>query len=228
MNDLLNYLQNELIVLVLLAAAAVTIASFIVLPALFRPTQAIKPKKEGQGKGPKKEGVNSKYDFLPTKRATIQVSLAILIGLAMVGASYLAYDFFFQPVRIVRAAQFKFEKGKDIKELQQRKLGSTQKSEVALVDIRSRSEYAIEHLKGSASLPAELVVKRNLKVNLDIAVYSSADEFEEARRVAEAIRKNAESTQNKYKEKIGKIYVISDGYEGLKNAGLITESGAWD
>ncbi len=155
------------------------------------------------------------------KQALVLISLAVILA-----ASGCLYYYFNQPVRIVSAGQFKLEKGRDIKQLQQRKPGSVQENKVAVVDIRSRAEYAVEHLKGSASLPAELVVKQKLKIDLDIAVYSSAARFEEARNVARAIRKNAKSNQAKYK--VGKIYVIRDGFEGLKKAGLITESGGWD
>ena len=228
MDEVLVYLQNGPVILGLFAAVVVTVASFFLLSVFFRPIQVITPKERQEGK-PKKGEINSKYKFGLTKRATVQVSLAILIGLAMVGASYLAYDFFVQPVRIVGAAQFKLEKGENIHQLQTKGASSWQQAKIYLLDVRSRTEYAKDHLVGSESLPAERAINEAYPIEgVAVAVYSNKSGLDEARKVADAIIKNGESGKVKYKEEIGKIFVIKDGFEGLKNSGLKTEVGEWD
>jgi rhodanese-related sulfurtransferase len=229
-NDLLSYLQNELIILLLLAAAAVTIASFIVLTALFRPIQVIKSKEEKDlGGKHAKDKKSSEYRPFLNKKTIIKVLLSGLIGLVVLGAGYLAYDFFLQPVRIMGAAQFKLEKEKNISQLQKGGLSAWQQAEVYLLDVRSREKYSVEHLVGSESLPAERAVSEAYPIEgVAIAVYSDEAAFDEARKVADAIIKNGESGKVEYDERIGKVFVIKDGFEGLKKAGLSTESGVWD
>jgi rhodanese-related sulfurtransferase len=229
-DELIAYLQNKPIVLVLLAAVAVTIASFVVLPALFRPIQAIRPKEEkDQGKKGAKDKKGSEHKGFLNKKTIIKFLLSGLLGLVVLGAGYLAYDFFLQPVRIVGAAQFKLEKGKNISQLQKGGLSAWERVEVYLLDVRSREKYSTEHLVGSESLPAERAISEAYPIEgVAIAVYSDEAAFDEARKVADAIIRNGESGKVKYDKKIGNIYVIKDGYEGLKKAGLSTESGGWD
>ena len=228
MDELLVYLQNEPVILGLFAAVVVTVASFFLLSVFFRPIQVITPKERQKDKSKKGES-NSKYKFGLTKRKAVQTALAILIGLAMVGASYLAYDFFVQPVRIVGAAQFKLEKGESIHQLQTKGASSWQQAKIYLLDVRSRTEYAKDHLVGSESLPAERAINEAYPIEgVAVAVYSDKSGLDEARKVADAIIKNGESGKVKYKEEIGKIFVIKDGFEGLKNSGLKTEVGGWD
>ena len=228
MDELFVNLQNELVILGLFAAVVVTAALFLLLSVFFRPTQVI-TSKERQKDKPKKGEINSKHKFGLTKRMVVQTSLAILIGLAMIGASYLVYDFFVQPVRIVEAARFKLEKGENIHQLQTKGASSWQQAKIYLLDVRSRTEYAKGHLVGSESLPAERAINEAYPIEgVAVAVYSDKSGLDEARKVADAIIKNGESGKVKYDKKIGRIYVIKDGYEGLKKAGLSTESGGWD
>lgn len=152
----------------------------------------------------------------------------VIVGLVFIFGLY-AFYYVNQPMRVVTATQFKLEKSASIKQLQEQGLGSWRVAGVYFLDIRSREEYAKEHLKGSESLPTERAIKGKYPFEkIDMAVYSSSSKFEEARKVAEAIKKNGDAAEDKYKEKFGKIYVIKDGFEGLKAAGLITESGIWD
>jgi len=155
------------------------------------------------------------------------LAAVLVVLIAIFGAC--VYYYFSQPVRIVSAAQFKLEKGGAISELQQRGFSSWEAISLLLLDVRSRQEYATEHLKGSASSPVEIAVREVYpKEEVDIVVYSAASRFDEARKTADSIKKNGNLVKDRYKERVGKIYVIRDGFEGLKKAGLATEVGIWD
>jgi rhodanese-related sulfurtransferase len=167
-----------------------------------------------------------RYGFI--KRYPRRSLAAVIIVLIAIFASYVCYSFS-QPVRIVSAVQFKLEKGGQIKELQQKGLSGWQEAGVYLLDIRTRDEYATDHLVGSASSPAEIAAKEKYPIkNVDVVVYSTSPRFAQARRTADAIRKNGESVKRRDRVQFGKIYIIRDGFEGLKKAGLISEEGIWD
>jgi len=97
------------------------------------------------------------------------------------------------------------------------------------LDVRTRKEFAVEHLRGSVSAPAEIAAKDQYPIEkVDVIVYSAESRFDEARKVADAVKKNGDLVKGAYKEKVGTIYVVRDGFEGLKAAGLATEPGIWD
>jgi len=197
--------------ILILAALAVVLFIALLFPVIFKqpPSKSIK--------------IGAKAIKNHLKLSLFLAAIAIIFACA----GYLFY-YYNQPVRIVTASQFKLEKGKDIRELQQNG-GTWDTVGLYLLDVRSRSEYAVEHLKASASLPAERAANESYPIEkVDIAVYSTNDKFEEARKVADAIKRNGYSIKAKYKDKIGKIYVIKDGFEGLKKAGLATQSGGWN
>lgn len=155
-----------------------------------------------------------------------------IFALGVLVAIFIGYLFYYfdQPVRIVTATQFKLEKSQTIKRLQQRGLAAWPDTGLYLLDVRSRDEYAKGHLKASESLPLERAIKEAYPPikGLDIVVFSANARPEEAQIVVNAIKKRGEKMENIDKEKFGTIYIISDGFEGLENAGLVTEKGVWD
>ncbi len=204
--DTVNLLKNEPVFLVLLTLVAVSLA--LVFFLLVLPPSALKK----------------------IRRNLKIVALAFLIPLLLVG-SYFLYQVYQEGrlVKILSAAEFKEKKFESIQLIQREGLSGSERAKLYLLDIRSREDYAREHLVGSASLPADRATKEMYPIEeTDLAIYSVNSEFGKARRVADAIKENGDSIKYKYQEKIGKIYVISDGFEGLKNAGLATESGVWD
>jgi len=231
MSSLFNFLQYEPIILVVFSAVVVTLALFLIRRVIFRPAQSIESeeKEVGEGQQPSQEKAGSRNKLFMNAKKAVNMILISLVFLVVLGVGYLAYDFFLQPVRIVGAAQFKSEKGKNISQLQKGGLSAWRQAKVYLLDVRSRKKHSKEHLVGSESLPAERAVTEAYPIEgVVIAVYSDEAAFDEARKVADAIIRNGESGKVKYDERIGKIFVIKDGYEGLKKAGLSTESGGWD
>ena len=147
---------------------------------------------------------------------------------SILALAYLSYDFFFRPVREVSAWQIKLEQEGKIKRLQKGGLGAWQEAKTYLLDVRNRAIFEKEHLVGSQSLPADRAITETYPIqDVPIIVYSDKSSFDEAKKVAEAIVKNGASSKGAAKNP-GRIYVVKDGFEGLKNAGLVTESGVWD
>lgn len=195
------------IVIALLALTGATLLVVFLGPVFFKAVQKTK--------------FPQRLEFI--KRHPRRSLVAAVVVLFVLAAGYLFY-YYSQPVRIVSAAQLKLEKGKAM-ELTQQGYSGRDKAKFYFLDVRSRAEYAVEHLKGSASLPAENTAEASSDVKMDVAIYSSAARFSEARRVADTLKKNTNLAK---KGKVGKIYVIRDGFEGLKAAGLATEPGIWD
>lgn len=253
MEDILSKLQNEPIALVIIAVLVVAIAFLFLIPVLRNylksfglPTikagdedkEADEPEegeeefkkveksvtsevKKASKKFPK---LNFKLDF--KKKSPKTIVLIVIVLLVVFGVGYVAYDFYSRPVRVVSAWQFKLERGGAIKKLQNEGLVAWPKAKIYLLDLRSRESYAKDHLVGSESLPADRAVTEFYPIeNVTMIIYSS--NFNEARKVAEGIVKNGQSGKINY-ENPGQVIIIKDGFEGLKGAGLKTESGEWD
>ncbi len=253
MEDLLSNLQNEPLVLIIVAIFAVAIAFLFMIPVFLKylklfglPTikasdeakEADEPEEEEDESKKAEKSVTSevkkatkkfpklnfKLDF--KKKSPKTIVLAVITLLVVVGVGYVAYDFYFRPVRVVSAWQFNLERSGAIKKLQDEGLVAWPKAKIYLLDLRSRESYAKDHLVGSESLPADRAVTEFYPIeNVTMIIYSS--NFNEARKVAEGIVKNGQSGKINY-ENPGQVIIIKDGFEGLKGAGLKTESGIWD
>lgn len=89
-------------------------------------------------------------------------------------------------------------------------------SDLYLFDLRTKEHFKDQHIKGSFNIRLErLKQDLNLTGNRRIALYSSINELEITKIAAKIINKGVRT----------KIYVIEDGYEGLKNQGLETSTG---
>ena len=206
-----GFASSPLLIALVALVGATTLVAFLA-PVFFKTLKVTKV--------PKRVRFVKRYP-----RRSLVVLIFILIAIF---ASYVYYSFS-QPVRVVSAAQFKLEKGSQVKELQQKGLSGWQEAGVYLLDIRTRDEYTADHLIGSESLPANIASKEKYPMkNVDVVVYSTGSRFDEARQTADAIAKNGKSLKRRDRAQFGKIYIISDGFEGLKGAGLATEAGIWD
>ena len=89
-------------------------------------------------------------------------------------------------------------------------------SDLYLIDLRSDEHFRDKHIKGSFNIPmSEFREGVNLPENKRVAVYYTTDNFEDAAEASDVINKQIEA----------KVYLIEDGYEGMVNQGLKTESG---
>ena len=126
------------------------------------------------------------------------------------------------------ASELKNQYSQELSLLQNKGLGYSDKAGIYLLDIRSRDDYNLEHFKGSSSTPAERAIKNVYPQLNQIIIVAKASEINKAREVASAIKAKEGDRVVSGSESFGKIYIITDGYEGLKKAGLETEVGIWD
>ncbi|MEX0621955.1 MAG: rhodanese-like domain-containing protein [Candidatus Woykebacteria bacterium] len=246
MESFLENLQNDPTVLIIVAALAVVIALAFTLPALLKyfkslglPTIKAPEEKSEKTTEAKPAASNQKKPALPTftfnlslKSFKIKSPKALAVGIVVIIAAlvvgYFAYDFFFRPVRVVSAWQLRLEQGAKIKELQEGGLAVWPTAKIYLLDVRSRDDYAKEHLRGSGSLPANRAEDEFYPIeDVVVVVYSGQHGYDLAKGAADDIWQNGQSGRVNYKNQ-GKIYVVKDGFEGLKNSGLTTEEGEWD
>ena len=133
-----------------------------------------------------------------------------------------------EPIKVVTASELKNQYSQELSLLANKGLGYSDKAGVYLLDIRSRDDYNLEHLKGSSSKPAEKAVKNVYPQKNQLVIVARESEMKTAREVAEAIKAKEGGSPVVGGKSFGKIYIITDGYEGLKKAGLETEVGIWD
>jgi len=153
----------------------------------------------------------------------------IILSLLLVTMVAFAYYYYLtsQSLIVTSAVNFSREKATNLKILESKGLAGFEEAGIYLLDVRSREDYAKGHIRGSESKPADRALKEvGLGNKVDLVVYSSAENFVQAKGVAQAVERQRESTEEQYEP--GKVYLIRDGYEGLKKAGLLVEVGEWD
>ena len=89
-------------------------------------------------------------------------------------------------------------------------------SDLYLFDLRTKEQFRDEHIKSSFNVQLQKVGREvSFFTGRKIAFYSTIDDIETAKKAASILDKNTSV----------KIYIIEDGYEGLKNQGLETITG---
>ncbi|MBI4811989.1 hypothetical protein HY798_00855 [Candidatus Falkowbacteria bacterium] len=164
---------------------------------------------------------------------TVLLGIAVILILVCGAAFY--YSFFFKSrlvqrtvsvVRIVSSEQLQEREIENISILIGDDPAWYKKTRLLFLDVRSGEEYVKEHLKNSMSLPVDKMQQFLQPEEVSLAVYSSRDELLEAEKVAGYLdQKNRDFGRAGM---VGEIYLIGDGFEGLKSAGLPTESGFFD
>jgi rhodanese-related sulfurtransferase len=146
------------------------------------------------------------------RKHPIQTLVAVFLIVAVLAGVYYLYakD---QPVQISAASFVKAERAQ-LDRLQQETTSAgvlEASDELIIIDIRGIDFYR-EHIQGA--LGVDLITFRGGKQSIDpprrVAVYTSADKLNEAKEVANSLKK----------QKMKKIYIIKDGYEALKASGL--------
>lgn len=165
--------------------------------------------------------LNFKFGF---KFRPLKYLFLVVIGLILVGTAIFAFDFLLRPVRMMDSWQLKLEKGGQLAKLQAGGLSSWPEAKIYLLDVRSSDSYEKGHLRGAQNLPSYRAAEFYPIENVPVVVYSSEFSLSEARKVADVINENGRSGRITY-ENPGKIFVVKDGFEGLKKAGFRIESG---
>ena len=159
------------------------------------------------------------FRFKPSKYLIL-----IVIAIIFLVIDIFAFEYFLRPVRMMDAWQLKLEKGGQLSKLQTGGLGSWPEAKIYMIDVRSNESYEKGHLRGAENLPSYRAAEFYPIEGIPVVVYSSEFSLGDARAVADAIEENGKSGRIKY-DKPGKIFVIKDGYEGLKKSGFKIEKG---
>ena len=168
--------------------------------------------------GFKKLNIKFGFKFRPGKYLFL-----VVISLILVGAAIFAFDFLLRPVRMMDSWQLKLEKGGQLAKLQAGGLSSWPEAKIYLLDVRSSDSYEKGHLIGAQNLPSYKAAEFYPIENIPVVVYSSEFSLSDARAVAAAINENGKSGRITY-ENPGKIFIVKDGFEGLRKSGFRIES----
>ncbi len=149
--------------------------------------------------------------------------LTLVIALVSILVIVVAGGYYFYTT--TRPTVVSAEKFKEVEEASLNDLKSTtsfeafEKSELLLIDVRESSEFYKGHIAKSFNLPASDAGSKNLKAleGRRAAVFSWRDKYDEAYSVAKTI---------KDRDVAEKVYVVREGFEGLKEAGFEVKVGS--
>lgn len=142
---------------------------------------------------------------------TLVIALVSILVIVIAGGYYL--------YTVSRPTVVSAEKFKEVEEASLNDLKSTtsfeafEKSELLLIDVRDPSEFYNGHIAKSFNLPASDAGSRDLKPleGRRVAVFSWRNNYDEAYSAAETI---------KDRDVAEKVYVVREGFEGLKETGF--------
>ncbi len=221
MDELLVYLQNEPIVLVLLAVVAATLAAFLILPGLLRPIQVMKVKEEKkpQPKAAAKEKVASEATTVKqvTTIGLLKNWKAVLVIAAfLIAASGGLLYLYVQntSILILSARQLLLLERSEMELL---KSGVSyveiyEKGNILLLDSRDYTDFYKVHAKGASNVTLEGILEADqlyYPKDKKVVIYGTVDQLDQIRKVAEKLREAG----------VKKIYIIKDGIEGFQDAG---------
>ncbi len=131
------------------------------------------------------------------------------------------------PIKVVTAKEFFSIKTNSLAKLQSQGYGSWGDAKLLMIDLRGKKAFDAEHVKGSGELTPEQVSKDVVPGNgVSIALVVSKTDLKKAKDLATLLSKKVVLTDDGKPTEV--IYVISDGFEGLKESGLALEKGGWD
>lgn len=127
------------------------------------------------------------------------------------------------PVPIeVTASQLQSEKAVGLAAIQSKGIMSYRQAGLYLLDLRNFNDFTTDNINGSSNKPVEKAKQeQSLFDGVDLVIYSYANDLTGAQEAAAAITKNSQQNLELYKNP-GKVIIVKDGYEGLKNLGLLT------
>lgn len=133
------------------------------------------------------------------------------------------------PIKVVSATEFVKVKSASLKMLQSQGYGSWDSVGLLLIDLRSKDQFNLEHIKGSGQYDFAKVSKNiGFVKGVDFVLIVNKNDVLKAKDLAQSLKNNRLENGNLSDYQTEKIYVISDGYEGLKAANLEVEKGGWD
>ena len=199
-----NQISPETVLLVLVGLVLLSIFITFILPAILKQ---------------EKLRFSIIYSF-SIVRKNFALSASLIIIVILIGAVGYYYYTITRPI-VISAADFKIEEQSSLDELKHSSMKSRYEAQIFLIDIRTQKDFFDSHLFGSFNVPIEYSESQNIEPFRDriVAVYSWKDKYDEGYSVAKFI---------KDKNVTKKVYLISDGFEGLMEVGIDTETGIPD
>ena len=199
-----NQISPETVLLVLVGLVLLSIFITFILPAILKQ---------------EKLRFSIIYSF-SIVRKNFALSASLIIIVILIGAVGYYYYTITRPI-VISAADFKIEEQSSLDELKHSSMKSRYEAQIFLIDIRTQKDFFDSHLFGSFNVPIEYSESQNIEPFRDriVAVYSWKDKYDEGYSVAKFI---------KDKNVTKKVYLISDGFEGLMEVGIDTETGITD
>ena len=205
MIDIFNFNQitPEQIIVVLVGLVLLTIIAVFILPVILRA---------------EKLSFTISYSFKKIRKNLVwSVTVAVVVGVLLGGSIF--YYFASLPT-VITAAEFKNAESEALKQLESiRTLEVQEKGSIYLMDTRSHLDYFNSHVGGSFNASPKKFDPSKFEPDNSVAFYSSKDEFDEAYRMARSLK------LEKPKNLFLKVYVIKNGFEGLREAGIEIRSG---
>lgn len=148
------------------------------------------------------------------KKQFIQVGIVVVL---LVGFGLGSWLYFLSRPETISASVFVKREARNIEYIEQHDSYTVYlNSDLYLIDLRSKEHFEDQHIKGSFNIRLDrLKQDLNLNYNKKIALYTSHGEFETTKVAAKILDRGLTI----------KLYIIEDGYEGLKNEGLETTTG---
>ena len=198
-----NQITPEQIIVVLVGLISLTIIATFILPVILRA---------------EKLSFAIAYSFKKVRKNLVwSVTVAVVVGVLLGGSIF--YYFASLPT-VVTAAEFKNSESEALKQLESITTFEVQeKGSIYLIDTRSYLDFFNFHVGGSFNAPPKKFDPSKFEPDKKVAFYSSKDEFDEAYRLARSLK------LEKPKNLFLKVYVIEDGFEGLREAGIELRSG---
>ena len=199
----INQITPEQIIVVLVGLVFLTIIAAFILPAILRV---------------EKLSFAIFYSLKKVrKNLAWSVTVAVVVGVLLGGSIF--YYFASLPT-VVTAAEFKNAESEALKQLESITTFEVQeKGSIYLMDTRSHLDYFNSHVGGSFNASPKKFDPSKFEPDNSVAFYSSKDEFDEAYRMARSLK------LEKPKNLFLKVYVIKNGFEGLREAGIEIRSG---
>ncbi len=151
------------------------------------------------------------------KHLTLVIALVSILVIVVAGGYYL---YVINQPTVVSAEKFKEVEGTSLEGLKATtSFEAYQNSDLLLIDVRDSAEFYNGHISKSFSLPASIAGSRDLTSlkGRRAAVFSRRDKYDEAYSVARIIKDKSEAE---------KVYVVREGFEGLKEAGFEVKVGS--
>lgn len=213
LQQLVNEAQSSPVFWILGGVIGFSIAATFVWPVI-KKVYSLLAKLVTRLKANQEAPVEIKKENKLLKKQFIQVT-GVVIALVALGLG--GWFYFQSKPETISARNFVKREARNIDYIEQHDTYTVYlNSDLYLIDLRTKEHFKDRHISGSFNVQLQRIRQvPNLMDDRKIALYSSLGDIETTKEAANIIKRGTGT----------KIYIIEDGYEGLKNQGLETRTG---